>query len=269
MAADTGYIPYCGAPPVPGGLEWNLDPWLLAVLSGILVCHRIGWLRSRRAGHPAPPAWPFVAGWAIAALALVSPLCNLSVALFGARVGQHIVLTLVAAPLVAAGRPGLMLIAFAPGHRSGAARRALGSMASVACFAALLWTWHLSGPYGATLASDWVYWSMHLSLFAAAVWLWSGLLDPSRPHVVALGSFLTAIQMSLLGALLTLAPKPLFEAHAATTWAWGLTPLEDQQLGGLLMWVPGGLLFVAGSLVGFALWLRAMERRTALDASQP
>lgn len=258
MEMQGDYVPYCGSPPMPGLLEWNFDLVLLTCLAGLLTCRWIGGMREGEHGYGGRLA--FTAGWAIASLALVSPLCHLSVALFGARVGQHVVLTLVAAPLVVIGRPGLMLRAFLPPGR-GTPGRSSGGLVAVAAFALALWTWHLPGPYDATLASDIVYWTMHISLFGSAVWLWSGLLDASRPHLAAIGSFVTAIQMSLLGAILTLAPEPLFDAHAGTTSAWGLTPLEDQQLGGLLMWVPGGLLFTAGSLVAIGLCLRSLERR--------
>jgi putative membrane protein len=261
MASSGDYIPYCGSPPIPGALEWNLDPILLTCLGALLAGHAWG-----ARGAPADAAGPqrrmaFVAGWAVAALALASPLCHLSVALFGARIGQHILLLLVAAPLMAFGRPGLILRPLLPNawrrRQAGPMRGAL----AVPVFAAALWGWHLPGPYDATLAGDAAYWAMHVSLFAAAIWLWHALLDAGRPHFALLAGAGTAVQMGLLGALLTLAPAPLFEAHQATTWPWGLTPLEDQQLGGLLMWVPGGLLFTVASLMSAYLWLRPDLRR--------
>jgi putative membrane protein len=238
-------IPYCGAPPVPGGVAWNLDPVLMAALLGLG-----GWLawrarRNGRGGGAAPPA--LALGWAILALALVSPLCSLSVALFEARVAQHLVLTLVAAPLLALGlgRP-----------RGGAAAPRLGRATLV--FGLVLWAWHLPGPYGATFRSDALYWAMQASLTGAAFWLWRALLVRAldRPDAAALAGLVTAVQMGALGALLTLAPRPLFAEHAGTTAAWGLTPLEDQQLGGLLMWVPGGLLFAATMVLALGLALR-------------
>ena len=70
-----------------------------------------------------------------------------------------------------------------------------------------------------------------------------------------MAGFGTALQMSMLGAILTLAPNPLFTVHSSTTWAWGLSPLQDQQLGGIIMWVPAGLLFTAYGLAAFARWL--------------
>src|SRR5690606_7889140 len=107
-------LPYCGAPPVPADLwrNWNLDPVLLAVLAGVALAYGIA-LRSgpaavrRPAGRLEPGS--FYGGWLVLTLALVSPLCSLSVALFSARVGQHMLIALVAAPLIALGRPGATL----------------------------------------------------------------------------------------------------------------------------------------------------------------
>ena len=261
MTPGTGYVPYCGAPPTPGALEWNLDPVLLAVLFALLACY---WAGGRKApdrdGGPGCRT-AFLVGWAIAFLALVSPLCHLSVALFSARVGQHLFLTLLAAPLIAVGRPGLILLAFAP--RDGGLRLsgASGGMFAAPVFALTLWAWHLPGPYDLTLASDLAYWAMHISLFGSALWLWRTLLDSARPLLGIVAGLGTAIQMGLLGAVLTFASSPLFDDHQATTWPWGLTPLQDQQLGGLLMWAPGGILFAVGAVAILGLWLRSLSRR--------
>jgi putative membrane protein len=157
-------------------------------------------------------------------------------------------LTLVAAPLIAWG-------AWPPrqGVEPGLAPPAIA-------FALALWAWHLPGPYAATFASDVAYWAMHATLFGAALWLWAALRlrAAARPDAAALAALGTAVQMGALGALLTLAPRPLFlAAHGpGVTAPWGFTPLEDQQLGGLLMWVPGGLVFAVACVAGLALTLR-------------
>jgi putative membrane protein len=235
MQPGTPITPYCGAPPAPGDVAWNADP----VLAGVLL---LGLLAAWAAGAERRM---LLAGWGVLALALVSPLCNLSVALFSARVAQHLVLLTVAAPLLA--------LAF-PARHWGPGRLAAASGA----FALALWAWHMPGPYAATFRSDLVYWVMQGSLFATAAWLWHGLLRgaAARPDAVLLAGLATAAQMGALGALLTFAPRPLFAPHGLTTLAWGLTPLEDQQLGGLLMWVPGGLAFALVALPALARALR-------------
>lgn len=242
------YIPYCGTPPVPGGAAWNLDPVLIALL---LAAGGLAMWRPRGIGAARRSATAL--GWAVLAAALISPLCNLSVALFSARVGQHLLLMLAAAPLIAFG-------VFA------GRRRAPKLTAPSFAFALLLWAWHLPGPYGATFRSDTAYWAMHATLFGAALWLWAALLTGAtrRPDAAALSALATAVQMGLLGALLTLAPRPLFAVHApGITAPWGLTPLEDQQLGGLLMWVPGGLIFAAICVAGLAFALRGSGEASA------
>jgi putative membrane protein len=233
-------VPYCGAPPVPGELwrSWNADPVLLLALA---VC-ALGALACRR-----PERTAIHAGLLAVAAVTVSPLCRLGVALFSVRVGTHLLLAVVAAPLLAR---GLRLRAPSP------------PLAGLA-FATMLWTWHLPGPYDATLRNDAVYWAAQLSLLASAVWLWSGLLAGSSPPLGAVALALaTSAQMGLLGALLTFAPAARFASHLTTTTPWGLTPLEDQQLGGLLCWIPGGAVFLGAGLAATAALLR--DGRAAL-----
>lgn len=257
------YVPYCGSPPVPGHLTWNTDPVLIAALVAVPVLYALGCR-----GPEAPDARRqlcFYGGWAIVAAALVSPLCNLSVALFSARVAQHMLLTLVAAPLVVLGHPGAALRRSIPRRlRPGPFRPRIGSLQLAATFgfAVALWTWHLPGPYDATIRSDLVYWAMHLTTFGAALLLWQVLFHRLNCISTALlVGFGTTVQMSLLGALLTVAPRPLFAPHLGTTAPWGLSPLEDQQLGGLIMWVPGGTLFTLIGVLAFGAWLRTLSSR--------
>ena len=224
-------IPYCGAPPHPGELltRFNLDPVLFAVLLLLTALHiRINVRRGRGAAAA-------ITGWAIAAVAFMSPLCALSVSLFAARIAQHMLLLLLAAPLIASTLP------------ASAPRRADAALlGSAALFCVALWFWHMPGPYDATFGSTLVYWAMHCTLFGSGILLWRELLHhraDKTAHALALGLF-TSVHMGLLGAVLALASRPLFFPHYLTTAAWGLTPLQDQQLGGAIMWVPGMILFL-------------------------
>jgi putative membrane protein len=228
-------LPYCGSPPIPGELlsRFNLDPVLITVLLALAIWH-VSLARGARARLSAG------CGWTIAAAAFISPLCALSVSLFSARVGQHMILVLLAAPLIAYALP-------IRGERRGVAPLWL----SAALFFVALWFWHMPAPYDATFSSTTVYWSMHLTLFGTAILWWRELLHhrPERTaDVLAVGA-LTSMQMGLLGAVLTFAGHPLYFWHlVAMTSAWGLTPLQDQQLGGIFMWVPGILLFLWAAL---------------------
>lgn len=226
---DPDAVPYCGTAPEPGGLSWNADPLLIGVLLALLV---MGW---RGTAHRAA----LLAGVGLLAAALLSPLCAVAVALFSARVGQHMLIILGAAPLLAVALRW----------------RAPSAPVSAALFAGVLWAWHLPGPYGWTFTSHAAWWVMHASLLLASVWLWQSL-ERARIESALVAGLATAAQMGALGAFLTFAPRALFWPHATATLPWGMTALEDQQLGGLLMWVPGGVLFAAVALTGIARLLR-------------
>jgi putative membrane protein len=254
FAALMQSVPYCGSAPTPAEIltRFNLDPILIAALAALLLFHA----RSLRHAGMGPRVLA-VAGWLVAAAALISPLCALSVALFSARVGQHMVLVLIAAPLIAAAMPKLAI----PGVRamSPQASRAASAVGGegprpgtpglwtwTALFFGALWFWHMPVPYDATFRSDLVYWSMHLTLFGSALFLWRELIHHPREHTaqaLAAGA-LTFVHMGLLGAIIALGDRPLYAWHSLTTQIWGLTPLEDQELGGTLMWVPGIALFL-------------------------
>ncbi|SCY81755.1 cytochrome c oxidase assembly protein [Microvirga guangxiensis] len=256
----TPYIPYCGSPPVPGQLTWNTDPALIAIMSGVIALYALGRRKQERPDRYRQSC--FYVGWILVAAALISPLCNLSVALFSARVTQHMVLTLIAAPLVVLGRPGEVLLRLLPNRAPANISLQSGALPAIATvsFAISLWVWHLPGPYDLTLQSDLAYWAMHLTIFGTALLLWYALFERLGCISIALlVGFGTTVQMSLLSALLTSAPRPLFSSHFGTTWPWGLSPVEDQQLGGLIMWVPGGTLFTVIGVVAFGAWLRALS----------
>jgi len=268
------YSPYCGAPPEPATLlsRWNLAPTLLTLLAALVVVYAVLAERGawRRSSLPPWRRMCFYSGWALAAAALISPLCALSVSLFSARVSQHMVLEIVAAPLVALGRPATVFAVGWRGHRGDGPRSASrpgGALAAAGAFAAALWCWHAPGPYTATFESDFIYWLMHATSFGAALWLWSALFQAARDR---LGEFLaaallTTLQMGFLGAVITFAARPLYRVHWLTTAAWGLTPLQDQQLGGVIMWIPAGAIFLAAIITALAL---AMQR-SAPRASAP
>jgi putative membrane protein len=242
----TAQLPYCGTPPSPETLlsRFNLDPVLIVVLVAVAMAH-VCCLRRREGRYLAG------AGWAVTGVALISPLCALSVSLFSARVGQHMVLVLCAAPLLALATPTASMRW---------ARRSLW-LATVTFFAAL-WFWHMPTPYDATFDSTPIYWAMHLTLFGSALALWRALLRSPRQLSgdVLLAGGLTSMQMGFLGAILTTLSRALYAPHLATTQFWGLTPLQDQELGGVLMWVPGIALFLWAAI--FALGrLRTLTER--------
>lgn len=233
--------PYCGLAPGPAELaaRWNVDPLLLAVMAGLAGAYVFG----RRGGAE---RLAFAAAMVVLLVAFVSPLCAWSSALFSARVGHHLLVVTLAAPLLAFGLP-------APaGGRLGLATLAQG---------AVLWLWHAPGPYAWALSGTAPYWLMELSLLGASVAFWRALRAQASDPVRATAALLaTTVQTGLLGALITFAPRPLYAPHAATTLPWGLTPLQDQQLAGVIMWAPGALPYLLAALALTAAWLGPQGR---------
>ena len=229
MLSEYWNAVYCGPAPDPGELwlRWNLDPLLLGALALLALL-----VAREKSGTIAV---------GVLAIAFVSPLCALSSALFSARIVHHVLLVAVAAPLLA--QPW-------PARRSGQAAPAL------AVSTAVLWVWHAPAAYDLALAHVGVYWAMQVSLLASATWFWREVFAPGRSPVEALTLVVAGFaQMGMLGAILTFAPEPLYAAHAIAPLAWGLTPLADQQLAGVLMWVPAGLPYAAaGAFVARRAW---------------
>jgi len=202
-------------------MRWNFDPFLIAGLVAAAVVGRA--FRARMV--------PLAAALAILTVLFVSPFCALASSLFAIRVTHHIVLTSLAAPLLAMALP-----------RTG------GPVAAwTAVHAVVFWTWHAPSAYAFALASDGGYWLMQATLLGSAIGLWSAVRGASRSSALA-GLLATMVQMGLLGALLTFASVPLYAWHATTTQGWGLLPLADQQLAGLIMWVVGGAIYLAAAL---------------------
>lgn len=222
--------PYCGPAPDPSTLlgRWNFDPPLmagLALLAFFLVAARRGGARDLAA----------FAGWSLLVVAFVSPLCALASALFSARVLHHVLLVAGAAPLLAAALP---------------VRLGSAPQLAFAVHTLLFWLWHSPAAYAFALTSDAPYWLMQATLLGSAVWLWRALIAQRCPAGTALALLLgTVLQMGMLAALLTFSRAPLYEAHFTTTAAFGLTPLEDQQLAGALMWVPAALPYLLAALL--------------------
>ncbi|MDG2529048.1 cytochrome c oxidase assembly protein [Caulobacter endophyticus] len=240
MAGRDVWIPYCGKGPAPDDLwmRWNLDPVLLAALAVLAGTLWIA-LPARRT--------PATAAIVVLALVFVSPLCALSSALFTARTVHHVLLSGALAPLLAWALP-------AP-RRNGLALFTLA-------FAAVFWAWHAPVAYEAALSNDGVYWLMQASLAAVALCFWRAVRAAPAPAAVA-ALLATTVQMGLLGALLTFLPRAIYAPHALTTAAWGLSPLDDQQLAGLVMWIPASAIYLLAALALLGGRLRKATRPAA------
>lgn len=240
MSAQV-WLPYCGPGSTPADwlVRWNLDPLLLLALAGL-----VGLSAWRLAGRERAAA---LAGVAVLALIFVSPLCALSSALFSARTVHHVLLVAVAAPLLA---------------WSLSARRVGPLALATAVQVAVFWAWHAPPAYAAALSNDGVYWLMQASLFASALWFWMAVRAAST--LASVCALLAAtVLMGLLGAIITFAPEALYAPHLLTSVAWGLTPLEDQQAAGLIMWAPAAGLYLVAALIVLGQGLGPDATRTA------
>jgi len=262
---------------------WSFEPGIvlpLALAAGLYARGLRALWRQAGAGHGIRrwQAAAFAAGWLVLAIALVSPLHELGETLFSAHMAQHELLMAVAAPLLVLGRPLLPFLWGLPmawrrdaGHWT--SRPAMRSawhaltLPSIAwtVHALAIWVWHAPRLYDAAVTSDVVHALQHASFLGSALLFWWALIHGRngrlRYGASVLYVFTTALHTTALGAVLSLASQPLYPAYAATA-AWGLTPLEDQQLAGLIMWVPAGIAYLVAALALMAEWLREAERRT-------
>ena len=238
----SAWSPYCGPAPGPGEwlTRWNFDPLLIVMIGGLA-----GWYWLRRARIDDRGLAPLALATTL--FLFVSPFCALGSALFAARAIHHVILAAVLAPVLA-----LLLVRT---RRAPAVALPLATMVHALTF----WAWHLPSLYAAALSHDGLFWLMQATITGTGVILWSALLRaPASAAVAAL--LATMVQMGALGALLTFAERSLYAPHAATTTAWGLTPLEDQQLAGLVMWAPGSLIYL---LAAVTILYRSLQPRAA------
>src|SRR5215213_6680801 len=268
---------------------WAVDPGVVipVVLSGLL--YAMGAVRLRRVNTHAIGALEigcFIAGWLTLVIALISPLHPWGAVLFSAHMTQHELLMLVAAPLLVLGRPMIPFLWAFPKRtarhlstwtKATAWQRIWGGITApfVAWLihAVLLWGWHVPFLFQATLRSEWAHGFQHASFFGSALLFWWAVLH-GRERALGYGAavlymFTTALHSSLLGALLTFSSTVWYPVYNGTTPSWGLTALEDQQLGGLIMWIPAGIVYIIAGLALFAKWLRESETRAlALEAQR-
>lgn len=260
--------------------EWSWEPWLLACIALAMVPYVIGMARMGRArrakvlGRGRAPS--FLAGIAVLLLALESPLDAIADDLFSAHMAQHMLLLLVIPPLLVYGRPVITwLWAFDLGARRGIVhgwkRTGMQAVFEWLMRPSVVWVlltaalcfWHLPGPYDWAVRHEWLHDLEHLSFLGFSLAFWTIVIEPyGRRRRLGFGATIVFVVssgfvMGLIGAVLTFAATPLYAVHLHTTQAYGLTPLQDQELAGVIMWIPSNLVHVAALCSVFFAWYRA------------
>lgn len=267
--------------PVDVWRAWTFEPAVLVALAVPALWYACGvrslWhVAGRGRGIGAPQLWAFGGGLFTLLLALVSPLDAMGDALFSAHMTQHLLLILVAAPLMVLSEPVLPILWAIPtaarrrGARWWTQATALRAIAHTLTSPSVAWAlhlgalffWHIPAPYGWALRHDAVHALEHASFLGIAILFWWAVLQPTGRRRVSYGMSVVYVStagmlMGALGAVLTFAPSPWYVAHLTTTAAWHLSPLEDQQLAGVIMWVPASAVYLAAACVLFVKWLDA------------
>jgi len=260
-------VPAQAHAPMQLATEWVA--WLLLVTLGWYV---VGLVR----GRGVPVYWRallFCGGWVLLAVALVGPVEHWAHASLAGHMTQHMILLAAAPPLLLLARPMPQLMQALPGT----ARRRLGPLLGrvygasgatpVAAFVVhglVIWLWHFPMPYQLALQHRLVHDLEHATFLLAGMWFWWSLIAPGRRGHAGFGlscmlAVLTLMHTGMLGALMTFAPQLLYPDHPAGFA--GFDALSDQQLAGLLMWVPGGFIYGAAALALAAVWLLQTEKK--------
>jgi cytochrome c oxidase assembly factor CtaG len=268
---------------------WTLNVAIVLPLGLVLGLYLAGLARLwRRAGigrgTSVTQAGCFICGWLLAAGALMTPLHALSRELFTAHMIEHEVLMVLAAPLLVLSRPlGIMLWALPASWRGPVARGAhviaylfawdviTRPLVATALHAAAIWLWHAPLLFEAALQNEALHWLQHFSFVATALLFWWAMFDRharSGQGVPIFCLFATSLQTGFLGVLITFLPRPVFPLQSFAAAQWGLTPLSDQQLAGLIMWIPGGTAYAIAALALAARWINGASRgRTASSSA--
>jgi cytochrome c oxidase assembly factor CtaG len=250
---------------------WTFDPWVTLPLALMLITYLVGRKRlAQRSSSPERPRWQFVGGWAVLSFALVSPLHEAGERSFTLHMIEHELIMLLATLLLAASHAGGILAWGLPapirkrlggGWKAPLAalwRRLTEPITATAIQAAVMLAWHAPVLFDRALDSRGWHVAQHLSFVVASLLFWWAILHPRRGTYLLSAAclFLTSLVEGGLGALMALSQSPWYSAYAAMRMSGiGLDPTTDQQLAGLLMWIPGGAVHGAVALSLLYRWL--------------
>ncbi len=268
-------------------LRWDWRPEVLLVLLLLGTTYTLGWWRLRRRGHrPLANGWhltAYLSGLGVLALALLSPIDALGDLLFSMHMVQHELLMMVAAPLLLLGAPfpialwglpvslrhtiGRLLARHAPFRR--VLRRLSAPWVAWVLYVGVLWLWHAPAAYDAALRNEFIHDVEHISFFVTALLFWWHVIG-AAPRIhgemgygMRIGYVLAALaQNEILSVGISLSRQPLYPYYTAVPRLWGLSVLEDQMLGGAIMWIPGGMMYALTAILLIARLLNREEEET-------
>jgi putative membrane protein len=263
----------------PGPQAWGLEPFALIPILVAGCLYAAGLVRMyRRAGTVraagSVPIALFAAGLLLAALFLLSPLDGLAERFLSAHMIQHFGLMLIAAPLISLGRPGIVYLWALPkslrmrfarlrGGRAGRFARVLVTpFGAWLVYFLVLWLWHAPPLFARAVAHEPIHALQHLSFLGAALLFWTAVTQGPRGEgraAVFVAIFATAVQSCALAALMTMSSIRWYPFYVEGPF--GLSALEDQQLAGLIMWVPCCAIMIGAGVATMAMLLRDVETR--------
>ena len=257
-------------------LRWNLDPVILSALLVTAFVYALGvrrlWSRGIGRGVSLWEPLAFAGGLLAVAAALVSPIDTLAASLFWVHMCQHMLLIVVAPPLLLLGRPLLVMPQGLPPEwrrrlpANPHPRRALGlATATWLLHVGVVWVWHVPVLFQAALIDPAIHALEHAMFLGTALLFWWWLIEPSARRQLGEGAAVVyaiaaGVQGTAFGALLLFSGRPWYRAYASGAAAFHLTPLKDQQLAGLVMWLPPGIVYLVAAAMLFLGLLRSTER---------
>lgn len=271
--------------------QWEGSPYVIAPLAVVVCVYLFGmWRLQRRTKYTVPSRNKkvfFAVGISSLVLALMSPIHVYAEELFFFHMIQHLLIMMVAAPFILLSEPlavYLWALPDSPRHTVGKAlsrtgvlrwllRGATTPLVAWLVYVVVIWAWHAPVPYSEASANEGIHSLEHLTMFLGGLLFWWPVIGPAPvrsqlPYPMRfLYLFLALFQNIVLAAILTFADAPLYEYYEGAPQHWGIGPDVDQQMGGIIMWIPGAMMYFVAAAILFFRWLSQEEREAARWAS--
>ncbi|MFS2153303.1 cytochrome c oxidase assembly protein [Rhizobium sp. Rhizsp42] len=258
---------------------WTFDPLVIVPICVAATASIIGSRRllkrvcvNRRS--PVLRILAFHAGLISLAAALISPIHWLGEHLFAVHMIEHEIVMAVSAPLIVLSRPAAFMVWSLPRAGRLAASRMFnaaplrvawtsltGGLLATLLHGAAIWVWHAPVLLDTSIADTTAHRAQHLTFFITAIFFWWAMIWRSERGVAAWHLFVTMMHTSVLGALIALSPRVLYVAQTADAREWGISPLQDQQMAGLLMWIPAGTVYAGAAIFLLSAWIKQSSTR--------